>query len=231
MAYKNIVFVKLEKRLLNDWRWCLMSDQAQLLYIKLILLAAETYNKIPKNDSILKEAVRSRLELDEFRICLNEIRTNFPKFKCNKHFYYFDEFENKTNYLPSKQSLSNRSAIAQTGADKEKEEDIDKEKEKKSSRFASPSLEELTNYISENNYTTDPNQFIDFYQSKGWMVGKNKMKDWRAAVRNWEKSNGTNKKQAPRGSFDVDKYAAEREASKPKGHTELVPDTIPKRIQ
>ena len=129
MAYKNIVFVKLEKRLLNDWRWCLMSDQAQLLYIKLILLAVETYNKIPKNDSILKEAVRSRLELDEFRICLNEIRTNFPKFKCNKHFYYFDEFENKTNYLPSKQSLSNRSAIAQTGVDKEKEEEEDKEKD------------------------------------------------------------------------------------------------------
>jgi len=100
-------------------------------------------------------------------------------------------------------------------------------------RFAPPSLEEVANYILENKYSVDANSFIDFYSSKGWMVGKNKMKDWRAAVRTWNKrgDNGTDKKQAPRGSFDVDKYAAEREASKPKGHTELVPDTIPKRIQ
>ena len=35
----------------------------------------------------------------------------------------------------------------------------------------------------------DPARFVDFYSSKGWMVGKNKMKDWKAAVRNWENSN------------------------------------------
>ena len=34
----------------------------------------------------------------------------------------------------------------------------------------------------------DPERFVDFYEAKGWMVGKNKMKDWRAAVRNWERN-------------------------------------------
>ena len=33
----------------------------------------------------------------------------------------------------------------------------------------------------------DPEKFVDFYAAKGWMIGKNKMKDWKAAVRTWEK--------------------------------------------
>ena len=48
-----------------------------------------------------------------------------------------------------------------------------------------PSLQEVKNYISEKGYTVDAQRFIDFYEAKGWMIGKNKMKDWRAAVRTW----------------------------------------------
>ena len=50
-----------------------------------------------------------------------------------------------------------------------------------------PSLEELKNYCNERNNSIDPEQFINFYESKGWFIGKNKMKDWKAAVRTWEK--------------------------------------------
>lgn len=101
------------------------------------------------------------------------------------------------------------------GASQKEEEKEEKQKEEKLGRFTPPSLEELTNYIYSNNYTVDANQFIDFYQSKGWMVGKNKMKDWKAAVRNWEKRNGTNTKDSPRGSIDFDKYARELATIKP----------------
>ena len=52
-------------------------------------------------------------------------------------------------------------------------------------RFVAPSLQEVSDYISEKSYTVDARQFVDFYESKGWMVGSNKMKDWRAAVRTW----------------------------------------------
>jgi len=138
MAYKNIVFVKLEKRLLNDHRWYMMSDHAQLIYIKLILLAAETYNKIPKNDiskgqfdSVLHEAVRSKLEPGQFMGAIAEIKKNFPKFKSNKHFYYFDEFNTKTNYIPKQQSPSKSPAIAQHSVEEEKEEEKEKKKRKK----------------------------------------------------------------------------------------------------
>ena len=55
------------------------------------------------------------------------------------------------------------------------------------SRFAPPTLEEVKAYCRERGNNVDPERWMDFYQSKGWMVGKNKMKDWKAAVRTWEK--------------------------------------------
>jgi len=65
---------------------------------------------------------------------------------------------------------------------------------KKSTRFAPPSIEEVTSYIAEKGYKVDPASFIDFYESKDWMIGKNKMKDWKAAVRTWERREGTQQK-------------------------------------
>ena len=55
-------------------------------------------------------------------------------------------------------------------------------------RFSLPSLDEVRAYCLERNNRVDPEQWYNFYESKGWMIGKNKMKDWRAAVRIWERS-------------------------------------------
>lgn len=61
----------------------------------------------------------------------------------------------------------------------------------KGTRFTPPSVDEVNDYCNQRNNLVDPQTFIDFYQAKGWMVGKNKMKDWKACVRTWE----TNRKQ------------------------------------
>ena len=53
--------------------------------------------------------------------------------------------------------------------------------------FKKPSKEEVEEYCRERNNNVNAEQFIDFYESKGWFVGKNKMKDWKASVRLWEK--------------------------------------------
>ena len=53
-------------------------------------------------------------------------------------------------------------------------------------RFTSPTLDEVEAYCAERGNGVDPQQFIDFYTSKGWKVGDQPMKDWRAAVRTWE---------------------------------------------
>ena len=79
--------------------------------------------------------------------------------------------------------------------EKDKETDKEKENKKKDSprRFVPPSLEEVQAYCSERGNGIDAQSFIDFYASKGWMVGKTKMTDWKAAVRTWE---GRNRKQS-----------------------------------
>lgn len=62
-------------------------------------------------------------------------------------------------------------------------------------RFTPPTADEVKAYCTEKGYAVDPDRFVDFYTSNGWKVGKNPMKDWKAAVRNWngkEQQNGKN---------------------------------------
>lgn len=91
-----------------------------------------------------------------------------------------------------------------------KEKEIDKENKKentiiippvvntKTARaiFLPPTISEVKEYCEKRKNGISPEQFVNFYQSKGWMIGKNKMKDWKAAVRTWEiqnrKNNGNN---------------------------------------
>ena len=88
----------------------------------------------------------------------------------------------------------------QTRKEKEKEKEREKESENDSycsppppsgpKRFIPPTLAEVQSYVAERQSPVDPQGFIDFYASKGWMVGKTPMKDWKAACRNaetWER--------------------------------------------
>ena len=58
---------------------------------------------------------------------------------------------------------------------------------KGSSRFQKPTIEEIRQYCQEKGYNVDAEQFFNFYESKGWVVGKSPMKNWRAAVWTWNK--------------------------------------------
>nr|UWI02479.1 MAG: protein of unknown function DUF4373 [Bacteriophage sp.] len=89
------------------------------------------------------------------------------------------------------QSNSNANALQDISKGKEiKGKEIDNKeniKEKSGHRFSPPTIEEIRLYILEKGYSFDAERFFDFYESKGWFVGKNKMKDWKAAIRNWAK--------------------------------------------
>lgn len=54
--------------------------------------------------------------------------------------------------------------------------------------FSPPTVEEVRKYIAERGSKVDAERFVDFYTANGWMVGKNKMKDWKASVRYWERN-------------------------------------------
>jgi len=60
--------------------------------------------------------------------------------------------------------------------------------------FKKPTIKEISDYGKERNNEVDAKKFFNFYESKGWMVGKNKMKDWQAAVRTWEQNKKDNEK-------------------------------------
>lgn len=64
----------------------------------------------------------------------------------------------------------------------------------RASRFTPPTLQEVSEYCLERGNGVDPQRFIDYYTSNGWRVGKNPMRDWKAAVRTWERGQNTDAK-------------------------------------
>lgn len=57
-----------------------------------------------------------------------------------------------------------------------------------SNEFIRPTVEEVEEYCKENNYKINPETFVDYYESRGWYAGKSKIKDWKSAVRYWNKN-------------------------------------------
>lgn len=102
------------------------------------------------------------------------------------------------NEAKSKLNQSKNEAKSKQYRDRDKDRDKDRDRiniedkssnngADKSTRFVPPTLTEVQNYISEKKYNIDPERFVNFYEAKGWMIGKNKMKDWKAAVRTWQR--------------------------------------------
>lgn len=89
--------------------------------------------------------------------------------------------------LTNNQPTTNQPANQQLTTSKKK-----KNKEIKKYIFKPPTVEEVMEYCSQRKNSVNADDFVDFYESKGWMVGKNKMKDWKAAVRTWERSSRRN---------------------------------------
>ena len=98
----------------------------------------------------------------------------------------------------TQQNPNNPTVISKTqitlNKDKDKEEDEDKEKDKEkdnnrhSVAHRPPTVDEVAAYCREKGYNIDAEHFVSYYESNGWRVGKNPMKDWRAACRTWARN-------------------------------------------
>ena len=98
--------------------------------------------------------------------------------------------QNETNDNKRKQKKTKHDdtdTASDTDSDTDTDTDITLTSNRKSKRFTPPTLEEVKAYCLESGYRIDAERFIDYYESNGWIVGRNKMKDWKAAVRNWSK--------------------------------------------
>ena len=99
----------------------------------------------------------------------------------------------RTNVLTNVRQISDKTP-PEIEIELEKEIKIEKEIDSSAStttkrkRFEKPTLSEIEQYCIERNNNVNAEQFFDYYESNGWKVGKNSMKDWKAAVRTWERS-------------------------------------------
>lgn len=99
----------------------------------------------------------------------------FCTYKVNKNWYGISKID--------------MGGISETDTNKKENENIniDSLSKRGSSHFQKPSLDDIRAYCISRGNNVDPEQFLNFYESKGWMVGKTPMRDWRAAIRTWEK--------------------------------------------
>lgn len=105
---------------------------------------------------------------------------------CEYYATNFTTLVKKFHYPSEKISMGGMEKISPNNKDIDNIEDK-LEIKKSAKRFSPPTIEEVRSYCKERNNSVDAEQFIDFYASKGWKVGNTPMKDWKAAVRTWEK--------------------------------------------
>lgn len=140
-------------------------------------------------------------EKDMLKICGTHDADIFKKFERDEAGNYFNarleqEVEKRKAYSDSrrnnrkkKEDMSNTSLsyVLHMENENENEDIIDKPiKDVKTKKFIKPTIEELEAYMEERNMNNVANRFFDHYESNGWKVGKNPMKDWKASVRTWE---------------------------------------------
>ena len=117
--------------------------------------------------------------------------------------------------MPVSDSVSDSVSVPVSVSDNKKDNIIGGKAAK--NRFVPPSVDDVRDYCRERGNHVDPERFVDFYETRGWMAGKTKMKDWKAAVRTWE-----------RNSFDQPQKPEKRPGSLPDRSEYLVaPEDMP----
>lgn len=107
-----------------------------------------------------------------------------------------------------KRPLNDLQTTLEQRKEKKGKESIKKEpkgSKEKATAFRPPQLSEIVNYCKERANDVDASRFFNFYLAKGWMVGRNKMKDWKAAVRSWEKEDNSKNQQSYENSNQYSK--------------------------
>ncbi len=202
-------WIKLHRELRSKAIWNTSTPEQKTILITLLLMAQYTTNQwewnggqfkcnpgqfITSLDNIVKECgkgvsiqnVKTALKkFEKYEFLTNEsTKTGRLITIVNWGFYQSEDKKPNKEFnkdLTKTQQSSNQDL---TPIKKERRKEGNK-KDINRVAFAPPTVDDVRGYCSEKGYKADAERFVDFYESKGWMVGKNKMKDWKAAVRNW----------------------------------------------
>lgn len=153
---------------------------------------SEAISKLIKCEYIYVESFNGRVRILKSRLSKNERQTSK---NCEA-----DSQKMKENNIIENNNIDNKESI------------INNTKEK-NTRFQKPTLEELQNYINEKGYHFTAQAFIDYYDSVGWKIGKNPMKNWKSACSTWERKYLENKK-------SYTPYSSGKEVSKETAYSE-----------
>lgn len=199
----NNGYIKLDRKLLN-WQW---RDKPEMiaLWIYVLLQAnyqenkwhGQTYEIGSFPTSIRKISEETGLSIKQVRTGLErleksgEIGTQRAHSGIKINVIKWALYQGNDTDEEEKRAHKGHTKGTQRALLKESKKERNKEyierniKERKS--FFPPTILEVSEYCKSRNNNVDAERFVDFYQSKNWFVGKNKMKDWKAAVRTWEK--------------------------------------------
>lgn len=102
--------------------------------------------------------------------------------------YYDKNANSDANLTPTSRTSNSDVTHKKSEVRSQKKEKQAKERVPGGTQFHKPTLEEIQAYCTERNNSVDPERWLSHYEANGWKVGRNAMKDWRAAIRTWEKS-------------------------------------------
>jgi hypothetical protein len=195
-------WIKIHRKFL-EWEWFNKSEAVHL-FMYMLLKANHKDGKWQGMEVKRGQFISSLSNISNATgISIQTIRTIFKKLEktneievkstsqftivtISKYDCYQDENDNTNKPLTNNQQATNKQLTT------------NKNEKKERMLFIVPSLQEVSDYCQERNNNVDSQKFFDFYESKGWMVGKNKMKDWKAAVRTWEDKSKSNQVEEPK---------------------------------
>ena len=182
---RSPIWVKLYARdLVSSEDWITWDDASRCLAVASIALASR-YHPASTEDRGCFEV--NSLEYVQKSCSLNQL----PDFKPLIDSRFLVVIDDASNLLAERYQPARQRREEESREEKRREDKDDPPGPPKGGRvkFTPPTIDEVEDYRREKNLPNlYPEQFVDFYESKGWMVGKNKMKDWKAAARNWDRT-------------------------------------------
>ena len=213
-------YIKLNRKIM-DWEWYGNINTCRL-FIHMLLRANWKDGRfegklIPRGSfvsSLPKLADETSLTIREVRTAISHLKST-GEVTCKTYSKYtvftvknYCEYQSSDIQNDSQTTGKRHSNDILTTTIEEKKEGKNLKKEDTNvskKKFVPPTVDEVRVYCQERGNKVDPQAFVDFYESNGWMVGKNKMKDWKAAVRGtWERSS-KREKEPEQKKYDANK--------------------------
>lgn len=191
---KGLPWFRLYAEFAFDPKMQTISETLQRRYIMLLCLKCHG-NLLELNDIQLSGALRISIEelheTHKILLSIGVIYENYDIVKWSERQYVSDSSTNRVHKYRNKK----RETLQKRKCNRNETPSSVSVSISKSVSFLKPTIDELTSYIKEKKYDVIPEKFFAYYESNGWLVGKNKMKSWKAALVTWHHGNYGNPKQ------------------------------------